>query len=185
MAQQNLQSRIGKVPVTIPKGVTVSVTGDTVSVKGPKGTLTQTFRTEAVTVKVEDDKVVVQPLGVSARAFQGLYRSLIGNMVQGVSAGFERKLTIEGVGYRAALQGKDVKFQLGYSHDVVFNTPVGIEVEVDKTGRALVIRGADKQVVGQTAAKMRALRPVEPYKGKGVRYEGERVTLKQGKSGKK
>ncbi len=186
MAKTTLQSRIGKLPVDIPKGVDVKVAGNTVTVKGPKGTLSQDFK-DLVTVALEDGQVKVAINGEhrDGPAFQGLYRSLINNMVVGVSEGFEKKLTIEGVGYRAALQGKDLKLQLGYSHDVVFAAPAGIEIEVDKTGRALVVRGADKQVVGQTAARIRKVRPVEPYKGKGVRYEGEQITLKAGKAGKK
>lgn len=185
MDKQSAQSRIGKLPVPIPKGVEVTVANNEVKVKGPKGTLTQTYL-DKVTIKIEDGNVIVATGGGDRKnkAFQGLYRSLVANMVKGVTDGFTKRLTIEGVGYRCAKQGNDVKFNLGYSHDVVFITPQGIEIDVEPSGRAVLIKGSDRQVVGQVAANIRALRAVEPYKGKGVRYEGERVVLKEGKAGK-
>lgn len=177
-------SRIGKQPITVPAGVEVKIDGTTVTVKGSKGELTQTFN-ELMTITCEDGAISVTRPDDSreARAFHGLTRSLINNMVIGVSEGYQKNLDLVGVGYRAALKGKDLDLSLGFSHPVVVNPPEGITFECPSQTK-IVIKGIDKQVVGQIAAEIRGIRPPEPYKGKGVRYEGEHVRRKLGKAAK-
>lgn len=174
-------SRIGKKPVALPKGVTASVDGQTVKVKGPKGELSVTLVRE-VSAKVDDHGVTITPDKNSERAGQmwGLSRSLVNNLVTGVTSGFTQKLEIQGVGYRAAVQGKNLNLQLGFSHDVVYPIPVGITITSEKP-TMISVSGMDKQLVGQVAAEIRGYRSPEPYKGKGVRYEGEYVRRKEGK----
>ncbi len=167
------------------KGVQVSVDGRTVKVKGPKGELVQVIP-EGVSIDIRDNelyvtKVETGKLAKKANAYQALVRSLIQNMVDGVTKGFEKKLEIVGVGYRAAVEGKNLNLSLGYSHPVIFPLPKGIEVSVDRQTQ-IVVKGIDKQLVGSTAAKIRSFRPPEPYKGKGIRYEGEYVRRKVGKT---
>lgn len=177
-------SRIGKMPVALPKGVNISIDGSTVKVKGPKGELSQTFHPD-MTIKQEDGSIVVQtPEDPAYNAMHGLTRALLNNMVKGVSEGFVKTLEIEGVGYRGELQGKNLVLALGFSHPVPVEAPVGITFSVDKSQRVITIEGPDKQVVGQVAANIRSLRPPEPYKGKGIRYQGEKVRRKAGKAGK-
>src|SRR6266568_4493467 len=177
-------SRIGKQPIEIPSGVEVDVAGTRVTVKGPRGTLEQTFHAEVRIVK-EDGVVRVERIGEDGfhRALHGLTRTLIANMVEGVTKGYEKRLEIVGVGYRAALRGTDLELALGFSHPVHVMAPKGIEFEVPAPTR-IVIRGIDKQQVGEVAAEIRQVRKPEPYKGKGVRYEGERVRKKAGKAAK-
>ena len=174
-------SRIGKKPVPLPKGVNASVSGQTVEVKGPKGTLTFTA-TDDVTITMENGSVKVTPRGTSKRARQqwGLTRSMVENLTIGVTTGFKKEMELVGVGYRAAMQGKDVKLSLGYSHDVVFEVPAGITVTTPKPTE-IVIEGIDAQKVGQVAANIREWRSPEPYKGKGIRYKGEFIFRKEGK----
>jgi len=178
-------SRIGKLPVTVPSGVNVSIGVGEVTVKGPKGELHQHILAQNVDVKLEDGKVLVERKGDSKphRAAHGLTRTLISNMVEGVSKGFRKSLEIQGVGYRAAKAGEKLNLTLGFSHPVVFDPPKGITLSVEGTNK-IHIDGIDKQQVGQVAAKIRGLRPPEPYKGKGVRYEGEVIRKKLGKAGK-
>lgn len=179
-------SRIGKQPIALPKGVTVTITGQKVSVKGPKGTLERELH-PTVTAKVEGANLNVIPTTDSYenRRFHGLSRTLVNNMVVGVTDGFTRKLKLVGVGYRAAQQGKGVQLSLGFSHPILFEPPAGIELKVDAQTN-LSVTGADKEMVGQVAAKLRGFRPPEPYHGKGVRYEDERIVTKVGKAaGKK
>jgi large subunit ribosomal protein L6 len=177
-------SRIGKLPIQIPSGVTVNVGSGKVSVKGPKGAL-EHFVPSHVTVKVDSGSVVVERSGdeKQARANHGLMRALCRNMVQGVSTGFERKLEIQGVGFRAEVKGKTLSMNLGYSHPVEYPIPQGITIAVSKEG-GVTISGIDKQQVGQVAADIRAFRKPDSYKGKGIRYSGEYVRLKAGKSAK-
>lgn len=179
-------SRIGKMPVTVPGGVTVSINkGNFIKVQGPKGQLEQQFPTEISIEQVDGEVRVSRPTDhKNHRALHGLSRALLNNMVIGVSQGFTRVLDIEGVGYRSAMSGKNLVVFVGYSHPVEIIPPDGISFEVDKTGRQITITGIDKQVVGQIAAEVRGLRPPEPYKGKGIRYRGEFVRQKAGKSGK-
>jgi large subunit ribosomal protein L6 len=174
-------SRIGKKPVALPKGVTASVDGQTVKVKGPKGELKVTLVPE-VSVSMGEDGVTVAPReGMeNARAMWGLSRTLVNNLVVGVTEGFTSKLEIQGVGYRAAVQGKNLNLQLGFSHDVAYPIPAGIAITAEKP-TMLTVTGIDKQLVGQVAAEIRAYRKPEPYKGKGVRYAGEYVRRKEGK----
>ena len=178
-------SRIGKAPIPVPGGVTVSLNGLDVSVKGPKGQLSRTLP-EGVTVAQDGNTLVVSPSSDSRRSRErhGLCRTLVANMVEGVSQGFTRKLEIVGVGYRAAVQGKKLVVSAGYSHQVEMVPPAGVTFAVDGNTTVLV-SGADKEVVGNEAAKVRAIRPPEPYKGKGIKYEGERILRKAGKTGKK
>lgn len=174
-------SRIGKRPVTIPSGVTADIKDGTLTVKGPKGTLTLTLRDE-ISYSVEGDSIVVKPANdtKAARAFWGMQRTLVSNLVEGVSQGFSKTLEITGVGYRANAQGRNLKLQLGYSHDVDFPVPEGIEVKTpDNT--TVEISGIDKQMVGQVAAEIRRWRKPEPYKGKGIKYRGEYIFRKEGK----
>jgi large subunit ribosomal protein L6 len=174
-------SRIGKKPVELPKGVTAEVKGQTVEVKGPKGTRTFTA-TDDVDLKVEDGSVSVSPRGLSKRARQqwGMTRSMVANLVTGVSTGFKKELEIQGVGYRANMQGKILKLSLGYSHEVNFETPEGVTITSPKQTE-IVVEGIDQQLVGQVAANIREWRAPEPYKGKGIRYKGEFVFRKEGK----
>jgi large subunit ribosomal protein L6 len=174
-------SRIGKKPVALPKGVTASVEGQTVKVKGPKGELSVKLVRE-VSAKVDEHGITVSPDKAQERAQQmwGLSRSLVNNLVVGVTTGFTQKLEIQGVGYRAAVQGKNLNLQLGFSHDVVYPIPAGITIISEKPTQ-LSVSGIDKQLVGQVAAEIRGYRRPEPYKGKGVRYEGEYVRRKEGK----
>jgi large subunit ribosomal protein L6 len=179
-------SRIGKKPIEIPKGVTFGLKGSVVSVKGPKGSLTRELPPH-VEVKVDGDQVNVIRLSDDRQhgAFQGMVRALLANMVTGVTQGFEKKLQIEGVGYRVALQGKKLVFSLGYSHPVEFELPSGIDAQVGEKGLQFKIQGVDKELVGQTAATIRSFRPPEPYKGKGIRYTDEKIRRKAGKAGVK
>ncbi|MBI2399338.1 MAG: 50S ribosomal protein L6 [Xanthomonadales bacterium] len=171
-------SRVAKKPIALAKGIECSVSGSVITVKGPKGTLT-TARPQNVDVKIENGVVTLAASG-DDMAMAGTLRALLNNMVSGVANGFERKLELVGVGYRAAMQGKDLNLSLGFSHPVLFTPPAGLTIETP-TQTEIVIKGADKQVVGQAAAKIRAFRPPEPYKGKGVRYAGEKITLKEAK----
>jgi large subunit ribosomal protein L6 len=179
-------SRIGKMPVGVPKGVSVTVDqGNLITVKGPKGQLQQQFPVEIAFEQVDSEVRVTRPTDqASHRALHGLSRALLSNMVDGVSKGFTRILDVEGVGYRSAMMGKNLVVFLGYSHPIELVAPPGIAFEVDRTGRQITITGIDKQAVGQMAAQIRAIRPPEPYKGKGVRYRGEKVRQKAGKAGK-
>jgi large subunit ribosomal protein L6 len=174
-------SRVGKKPVAIPSGVTASVEGQTIKVKGPKGALSLVLHGD-VAAKVEGSEVKVDPRSDTkrARAMWGTYRSLLANVMVGVTKGFERKLEITGVGYRAALQGKNLQVQLGYSHDIVYPIPEGITIAVPKPTE-VVVSGIDGQKVGHVAAEIRAFRKPEPYKGKGVKYSDEYVFRKEGK----
>ena len=174
-------SRIGKKPVALPKGVTASVEGQTVKVKGPKGELSVKLVQE-VSAQVDEHGITVTPDKNQERSAQmwGLSRTLVNNLVTGVTQGFTQKLEIQGVGYRAAVQGKVLNLQLGFSHDVPYAIPPGITIVTEKP-TSIAISGIDKQLVGQVAAEIRGWRPPEPYKGKGVRYEGEYVRRKEGK----
>jgi len=177
-------SRVGKRPVAVPEGVSVQVEGNTVTVTGPKGTLRRDLHPE-MSVSAKDGVVQVERPTDSRqhRALHGLTRTLVANMVQGVTAGFRRNLEIVGVGYRASKQGRKLVLAIGYSHPVEIVPPEGVEIEVPNPN-AVAVTGADKEKVGQTAANIRAVRPPEPYKGKGIRYEGEAVRRKAGKVGK-
>jgi len=177
-------SRIGKLPIPVPSGVTVEEKSRSVTVKGPKGTLNLDLRPE-IDVSIDGSVVNVTPNGSGpareSRAFHGLTRALLANMVHGVHTGYEKKLEIIGVGWNAQGQGKKLTLNIGFCHPVIFDVPEGLEVETPKPVH-IIIRGADKHAVGQFAATVRAVRPPEPYKGKGIRYEGEHVRRKQGKS---
>ena len=174
-------SRIGKKPIPVPDGVTVSVEPGSVSVKGPKGELNQTVDRDMKVALEEDTLTVERPTDRGPhRALHGLTRSLLANMVEGVTTGYEKRLEIQGVGYRARLQGKALELSVGYSHPVTVQAPEGIEFEVPQQTE-VIVRGIDKQLVGETAARIRRVRPPEPYKGKGVRYAGEHVRRKVGK----
>ena len=174
-------SRIGKKAVAIPSGVTANVAGKTISVKGPKGTL-QLMVHDDVAVKMEGGEVQVDPRSDTkrARAMWGMTRALLANVVTGVTKGFERRLEITGVGYRAAVQGKNLQLSLGYSHEVVYPIPEGIAIATPRPTE-IVVTGIDKQKVGQVAAEIRAVRQPEPYKGKGIKYAGEYIFRKEGK----
>jgi large subunit ribosomal protein L6 len=176
-------SRVGKQPIAIPSGVTITVDPDFVTVAGSKGTLKQ-FTMPGVTVEVKDNEAVVTRVNDEQvnRAKHGLMRTLVSNMVVGVSQGFSKKLEINGVGYRAAMQGTDIKLNLGFSHDVIYKLPQGITALIEQN--KITVSGIDKQQVGQVAAEIRALKKPEPYKGKGIKYAGERILRKSGKSGK-
>lgn len=176
-------SRVGKLPIQIPSGVTITVDPDFVTVAGPKGTLKQ-FTMPGITVAVDGDQVIVTRANDEAelRAKHGLMRALVNNMVTGVSEGFSKKLEINGVGFRVAAQGASLKFNLGFSHDVIYNIPEGIEAKVEQN--TITISGIDRQRVGQVAAEIRALKKPEPYKGKGIKYADEKIVRKSGKSGK-
>ncbi|OIQ30541.1 MAG: 50S ribosomal protein L6 [Alphaproteobacteria bacterium MedPE-SWcel] len=174
-------SRIGKKPVDLPSGVTASVSGQTIEVKGPKGAQTFTA-TDDVTLTVEDNLIKVEPRGKSKRARQqwGMSRTMVANLVQGVTQGFKKELEIQGVGYRAQMQGNTLKLNLGYSHDVDYVAPEGVTITAPKQTE-IVVEGADAQAVGEVAAKIRDWRRPEPYKGKGIRYKGEFIFRKEGK----
>ncbi len=176
-------SRVGRQPIAIPSGVSVEVATDTITVSGPKGTLNQ-FTMPGITIVREADDLIVgrandQP---SLRAKHGLMRSLLQNMVTGVSQGFVKKLEIHGVGYRAAVSGAELRLNLGFSHDVLYRIPSGVTAAVEQN--VITLSGNNRQQVNQAAAEIRALKKPEPYKGKGIRYEGERIIRKSGKSGK-
>ena len=177
-------SRIGKKPIAIPAGVDVKVNGQEVTVKGPKGTLTQTFRSE-ITIAVEGNEIILTRADDEklSRSLHGLTRTLVANMVEGVLNGYSKSLDIQGVGYRAAKQGKNLVLNLGYSHQVIVPEIDGITIDVPNPNQ-VVISGADKQAVGQFAAEVREKRPPEPYKGKGIKYAGEYIRRKEGKAGK-
>ncbi len=177
-------SRIGKKPVVVPAGVTVTVDGSTVTVKGPKGELTRTF-SDLVEVKEEGGEYIIVRVDDStdSNAQQGLTRTLLNNMVVGVSEGFEKKLELTGVGYRATLKGKDLDLSLGYSHPVIYKCPENISFVVPDNTH-ITVQGISKEQVGQVAAEIRAKRPPEPYKGKGIHYEGEHIRRKLGKAAK-
>ena len=174
-------SRIGKKPVPVPKGVTAKIDGQTVSAKGPKGELSVVLD-DQVGVSMTDAGVAIEPREETkqARALWGMSRTRVQNIFAGVTNGFEEKLEISGVGYRASLQGKDLQLALGFSHDVVYETPQGVTIAVPKPTE-IVVSGIDKQLVGQVAAEIRKYRGPEPYKGKGVRYANERIVRKEGK----
>ncbi len=176
-------SRIGKQPIELPSGVTVQADNDSITVNGPKGSLKQ-FTMPGLSIKQDNQVLTVERANEEAvtRAKHGLMRSLLANMVKGVSQGYERKLEINGVGYRVQLQGADLKFNLGFSHDVIYKVPAGIQVSVEQN--IITVSGIDKQRVGQVAAEIRALKKPEPYKGKGIKYQDERIIRKSGKSGK-
>ena len=176
-------SRIGKMPVAIHEGVQVTVENNKVTVKGPKGSLSREFHNDII-IKTEDSNIIVERPSdqKNHRALHGLTRSLINNMIAGVVGGFQKVLVLEGVGYRAALQGKKLTLTVGYSHPVEFEPPEGIEFEVPAPNR-IIVKGIDKELVGQIAANIRAVREPEPYKGKGIRYEDEVVRRKEGKTG--
>ena len=174
-------SRIGRKPVPVPDAVTVSLAPGNIAVKGPKGELTQTYSHDMTVSQEENEILVARPTDRGEhRALHGLTRSLIANMVEGVTDGFEKRLEIQGVGYRAALKGKNLELALGFSHPVSIEAPAGIEFEVPQPTE-IIVRGIDKQLVGQVAADIRKRRPPEPYKGKGIRYRGEQVLRKVGK----
>jgi large subunit ribosomal protein L6 len=177
-------SRVGQSPIPVPDGVQVSVTEGRITVNGPRGELQRSFP-EEIGVEKSDDQLLVTRSGESreARALHGLFRSLIANMVQGVTEGYEKRLEIHGVGYRAQKQGNDLELAVGYSHTVKKPAPDGIEFEVPVPTR-ITVKGIDKELVGQTAAEIRAIRKPEPYKAKGIRYEGEYIRRKAGKAAK-
>lgn len=179
-------SRIGKKPIEIPKGVSAQLKGRQISVKGPKGALERELPLD-VEVAIEGESIDVKRAGEGRRfgAFQGLTRALIANMVTGVNEGFQKRMSLVGVGYRVALEGKKLVFNVGYSHPIAFELPKGIEAEILDKGGNFVIRGADKELVGHVCAKIRGFRSPEPYKGKGIRYADEVVRQKAGKAGAK
>ena len=178
-------SRIGKMPVVIPAGVDVTVADGTVTVKGPKGTLTRTVHSNITVEKKDNEIIVTRPDDSNFNhSLHGLTRTLIANMVEGVTNGYKKELEVNGVGYRAAKQGKDLVMNLGYSHQVVMSEVDGITIEVPSPNK-IIISGPDKQKVGQFAAEVREKRPPEPYKGKGIRYSDEYVRRKEGKTGAK
>lgn len=174
-------SRIGKKPVELPSGVSAEVKGQTIEVKGPKGTRSFTAGDD-VDIILEGNIVTVKPRGLSKRARQqwGMTRSMVANLAQGVTGGFKKELELVGVGYRAAMQGKDLKLSLGYSHEVIFPVPEGITVSSPKQTE-IIVEGMDQQLVGETAANIRKWRKPEPYKGKGIRYKDEYIFRKEGK----
>ena len=172
-------SRIAKKPVALPKGVELNTQSDSISVKGPKGTLT-VAKPAGIEVRIEDGNALLSANDPSQIALTGTLRAIVANMVHGVSQGFERKLDLVGVGYRAAAQGKDLNLSLGYSHPVVYSAPEGITITTP-TQTEILVAGADKQLVGEVAAKIRGFRPPEPYKGKGVKYSDETIIRKEAK----
>jgi large subunit ribosomal protein L6 len=176
-------SRVGKLPIAIPSGVTITIDESEITVAGGKGTLTQ-FTMPDITVKQEGEEVIVTRANdePKIRAKHGLMRALVNNMVTGVSEGFSKKLEINGVGYRVAAQGTDLKLNLGFSHDVIYKVPAGITTAIEQN--TITVSGISRQQVGQVAAEIRALKKPEPYKGKGIKYQGERLIRKSGKSGK-
>ncbi|MEW6286252.1 MAG: 50S ribosomal protein L6 [Chloroflexota bacterium] len=178
-------SRIGRLPVTIPAGVQVNVQGSNVHVKGPKGELQRTF-SPLIDIALENNQIILKRNSdsVAERALHGTTRAVLANMVQGVSAGFTTALEVEGVGYRAEMDGKTLVLNVGYSHPVRVEPPAGITFEVDQKTRQIKVMGYDRELVGQTAAEIRGVRPPEPYHGKGIRYAGEKIRRKAGKAGK-
>ena len=177
-------SRIGRAPIAIPAGVDVVVDGSTVTVKGPKGTLTRTFHSNMNIEKNDATIIVTRPNDQKEnRSLHGLTRTLIANMIEGVANGYKKELEINGIGYRAEKKGKDLVMKIGFSHDVVFTETDDLTIEVPAPNK-IIVSGADKQKVGQLAAEIREKRPPEPYKGKGIRYVGEYVRRKEGKAGK-
>ncbi len=178
-------SRIGKKPIEIPSGVDITIDGQTVTAKGPLGTETVEVRPE-IAVKVEDNHIILSKVGTTREtdALYGLSRTLVANAVHGVKEGFEKKLEIQGVGYRANMEGKNLNLALGYSHPVIVEPPVGITITVEANTK-ISVKGSNKQTVGDVAAFIRSKRPPEVYKGKGIRYEGEYIRRKAGKAGKK
>ena len=177
-------SRVGQAPIPVPSGVQISVTGQTITVNGPRGELQRSFPEEISVEKVDEEiRVARSAESREARALHGLVRSLIANMVQGVTEGYEKRLEIHGVGYRAQKQGSDLELAVGFSHTVKKPAPDGIEFEVPAPTR-ITVKGIDKELVGQTAAEIRAIRKPEPYKAKGIRYEGEHIRRKAGKAAK-
>jgi large subunit ribosomal protein L6 len=176
-------SRVGKKPIEIPSGVTVEVTEDVVTVSGPKGSLSQNF-SNGVAIDVADNNIEVKSADGSrkARSFQGLYRALINNMVQGVSQGISKTLEINGLGYRAEMEGNTLVLNVGYSHPARYELPEGISASVEKN-TTITVTGIDKQLVGQVASEIRSIRKPEPYKGKGIKYENEQIKRKAGKTG--
>ena len=172
-------SRVAKKPIALPKGVELTVQDGTATVKGPKGTLS-TAMPDDIKVSIEDGQAVLSTEDPGKVPLNGTLRSIVANMVHGVSSGFERKLELVGVGYRASMQGRDLNLQLGYSHPILFPVPEGITVATP-TQTEVVVQGADKQLVGQVAAKIRGFRPPEPYKGKGVKYSDETIIRKEAK----
>ncbi len=179
-------SKIGKRPIALPAGVQVEIQPREVVVRGPLGTLRCPYHPDYVSIKVEDGKIVVERKGERApfRARHGLYRALLANMVQGVTKKWEKELEIQGLGYRAKLEGRTLVLELGFSHPVRFPIPEGVEVEVPDPAR-IVVRGIDKALVGQVAANIRKIKPPEPYRGTGIRYRGEEIVRKAGKLGAK
>lgn len=177
-------SRIGKIPITIPKGVKVGLAGEVLNVEGPKGSLSQKV-SSGIAITIDDGKIVFSRPAETreARTVQGLLRSLVANMVTGVTHGFERKLEITGVGYRAEVKGDSLVMSLGFSHPVNYELPKGVKAEVEKQ-TLITLKGPDKQMLGQAAANIRGLKPPEPYKGKGIKYQGEKILRKAGKAGK-
>ena len=175
-------SRIGKMPIPIPKDIQIDMTGDLLRVKGPKGELRRNIHPK-VNINMDNDKIVVSVHDETkeSKSFHGLFRALIANMVTGVSKGFERALEIAGVGYRAELSGRTVTFHLGYSHPIIYKLPDGIDAKIEKT--RVTLSGIDKELLGRTASKIRSFRKPEPYKGKGIRYADETVKRKAGKTG--
>lgn len=177
-------SRIGKMPISVPQGVEVKINGSTVTVKGPKGTLEKTFVSDMGIALENNEVIVTRPSDEKKhKALHGLTRTLISNMVEGVTNGFTKTLEIEGVGYRAAKQGTNLVMNLGFSHQVIVSEIDGIKIDLP-TPNKIIISGIDKEVVGQFAAEVRENRPPEPYKGKGIRYTGEHIIRKEGKAGK-
>lgn len=176
-------SRVGKLPIAIPSGVTITVDPSTITVAGSKGELSIP-QLDGITIKQEGTEILVSRANdePKIRAKHGLMRALINNMVSGVSQGFTKKLELTGVGYRAAMQGTDLKLNIGFSHDVIYKVPQGVTVTTEQNN--MTVTGIDKQQVGQVAAEIRSLKKPEPYKGKGIKYEGERILRKSGKSGK-
>lgn len=178
-------SRIGRMPIPVPEGVQVEIQGERVSVSGPKGKLERSFRPE-IEISLEEGTLLVRRPSdePQLRALHGLTRALLNNMVVGTSQGFERVLEVHGVGYRAELSGSDLTLHVGFSHPVTFLAPEGIQFEVEPRAGVIRVQGIDKELVGQVAADIRKIRPPEPYKGKGIRYQGEYVRRKAGKAGK-
>lgn len=172
-------SRVAKKPIALPKGVELNIQAENISVKGPKGTLS-IAKPATIEVKIEDGNALLSANDPSQIALTGTLRAIVANMVQGVTQGFERKLELVGVGYRAAAQGKDLNLSLGFSHPVVFKAPEGITITTP-TQTEILVAGADKQLVGEVAAKIRGFRPPEPYKGKGVKYSDETIIRKEAK----
>lgn len=179
-------SRIGRLPITVPKEVTVEIApGNRVTVKGPKGELSRAFSPDMIIEQTDGTLLVKRPSNSRThRALHGLTRALLANMVTGVTAGFRKELIVEGVGYRADMVGDRLVLQVGFSHPVEFQPPRGIKFTVDRAGRTITVEGIDKELVGLIAAKIRDVRPPEPYKGKGIRYADERVRQKAGKTGR-